>query len=231
MSSTIILPGAVRTRVAAVLALLAAGGCLPYSVNSTAQTVPEGEIVTSLIGGFVLGDSSSPAQESGTWRSNLPIADLEMRLGLSPQSDLGIRVPSGSGLVLNYKRRHWGSPDPDAPAVATVIGGGVVNFASHAYVEASLLVSGARRSSMIPYAALKGFHVLPLSSAALRDHPSVGAALGLRIGTWDRAFVPELAVYYDESVTGLRAGRWVVVPSVGVSGFRLPMPGPSWPPR
>lgn len=204
---------------ALVLALLLSAGCLPYSMGSTAQPVREGELLRTTSAGFVIGGGGRLDDSSGTGSLNVPSSDQELRFGLSDRSDVGLRVVSGSGLVLNYKRRHAGAADPDSAAFATMWGAGIVNFGQHAYVEGSLMLSGRRRGNVLPYGGIKAFHVIPLDPSSLSDKPSVGAAFGLRLGTWDRGVSPELAIYYDEPVLGTRQGNLVVVPTVTLNGI------------
>lgn len=203
----------------AALLLWVASACLPYSMGSTAQPVREGEMLRTTSAGFVIGGGSRLDDSTGTGSLNVPSSDQELRFGLSDRSDVGLRVVSGSGLVLNYKRRHAGAADPDSAAFSTMWGGGIVNFGQHAYVEGSLMFSGRRRGSVLPYGGIKAFHVWALDPTALHDKPSVGAAFGLRLGTWDRGVSPELAVYYDEPVLGTRQGNVVIVPTVTLNGL------------
>lgn len=201
--------------------LLTSVGCLPYSMGSTAQPVREGETMRTTSAGFVIGGGGRLDDSSGTGSLNVPASDQELRFGLSDRSDVGLRIVSASGLVVNYKRRHAGAAHPDSAAFATMWGSGIVNFGQHAFFEGSLMFSGRRRGSTVPYGGLKAFHVVPLNATALRDNPSIGAAFGLRLGNWDRAVMPELAVYYDEPVIGTRQGNWVIVPTVTLNGISL----------
>jgi hypothetical protein len=104
--------------------------------------------------------------------------------------------------------------DPDSTAVATVIGGGIVNWGNHAYVEAGLIASG-REDDVVPYGGLRAMHVVPISSGAVSDTPTAGVFGGVRfrVGT-NFSLSPEVGIYYDESALGLRERDIIVVPSV-----------------
>ena len=58
-------------------------------------------------------------------------------------------------------------------------------------------------------------HVLPISSGAVSDTPTVGVFGGmrLRIGT-SFSLSPELGVYHDQSALGLRDSDVILVPSI-----------------
>lgn len=204
-----------------LLPLLVAVGCLPYTVGSTAQTVPEGERRSSTTAGFVLGGAGPFDDTTGTVgaSSNYLVSDQELRFGLSDRSDLGMRITSASGLVLNYKRRHSGAADPDSAAFATMWGAGIVNWAQHGIVEATMLYSGNRRGSAIPYGGIRAFATVPLDAGALSDTPTVGAFFGFRLGRGDVAVTPELGVFYDESALQIRDRNFVIIPSVTLTGI------------
>jgi len=207
-------------RLATLLASLVATGCLPYTIGSTAQTTPKGEISKTTMAGFAIGvggrfaDSNTVSPEG-----NLLLSDQEIRFGIDDGADIGLRVTSGSGLVANLKRRHRGASHADSAAFATSLGVGIVNFASHALFEGALHFSGNRRASGVPYGAVKVMHVVPISRGALRDTPSAGAAFGFRFGDSDVSVSPEIAVWYDRPVSGIRTGNVVVVPSVTLNGL------------
>lgn len=204
-----------------VLALTSA--CIPYTMGSTAQTVPVGEQVRTTTAGFVIGGGSDLRDSiGGTGSTNVAMSDVEVRWGLTDHSDLGVRVPGASGLVLNYKTRQRGAAHPDSAGFATLIGGGVVNWAQHAFVEGALIWSSARTGSTVRYGGLKAMHTLPIASGALTDTPTIGGFLGFRIGDGQTMISPELGVYYDRSATGIRTGSVVVVPAVTLRGISFP---------
>lgn len=100
-------------------------GCIPYTMGSTAQTVPVGEQSRTTTAGFIIGGGSDlKDSENAGGTTNMPMSDVEIQWGLTDHSDIGLRVPGGSGLVLNHKTRHRGAAHPDSAGVATLIGGG-----------------------------------------------------------------------------------------------------------
>lgn len=198
-------------------------GCIPYTMGSTAQTVPVGEQSRTTTAGFIIGGGSDLTNSEGdTPATNMPMSDVEIRWGLTDHSDLGIRIPGGSGLVLNHKTRLQGAAHPDSAGFATLIGGGVVNWAQHAFVEGAVIWSSARSGSMVRYGGLKAMHTLPIASGALTDTPTIGGFLGFRIQSGETTLAPELGVYYDRSATGIRSGNIVVVPAITLQGIGFP---------
>ncbi len=208
-------------RLVVLLVPLAGAACLPYTVGQGAQTVPEGETFRTTTGGFVLGGAAPFDDSTGTTgaSSNYAMSDQEIRFGLTDRSDVGLRVTSASGLVINYKRRHVGAANPDSAGFSTMWGAGIVNWANHGLVEGTMLWSAGKRGSSIPYGGLRIIQTFPLSTGALRDTPSTGAFFGVQMGTRDRGITPELAIYYDESALGIRERNFVIVPSVTLRGI------------
>ncbi|WKW12189.1 hypothetical protein Strain138_001471 [Pseudogemmatithrix spongiicola] len=207
-------------RLAVLLASLVATGCLPYTIGNTAQTTPKGEISKTTTAGFAIGVGGRFADSNTVSpQANLLLSDQEIRFGIDDGADIGLRITSASGLVGNLKRRHSGANHVDSAAFATSIGVGIVNFASHALFEGALHFSGGRRPTGIPYGAVKVMHTVPISRGALRDDPSAGAAFGWRFGDADVSIAPEIAVWYDRPVSGIRTGNVVVVPSITLKGL------------
>src|SRR5207244_9544394 len=91
--------------------------------------------------------------------------DMEARYGLDERSDIGVRVPGLVGIVLNYKRRLTGE-SPTDPALAMIVGGGVVNAAEHAHFEFTLLYSARQSERITPYGGVKVMQVVPLTQEA-----------------------------------------------------------------
>lgn len=226
----------------ALAALLCAGACIPYATGTTALPTPPGEMVSSASVYFIPGGLERLTEDSvsGSYFG----MDSEFRLGLDDRSDLGIRTAGFVGLVLNYKHRIDGRPGTDRPALAYMVGGGVVNAGEHAYMEASLLASGrppGNAAGATPYGGIKAMHVIPLVDYAVSDDPTVGVFAGIRIGTDAFAISPELAVFHDRSALGLRDRDWIVVPSFTFHGDELirrifgggrdTRPPPRYPPR
>ena len=210
----------------ALLAALALGGCLPYSVGQTAATAPVNEVVVSQSSQFVPVDSpfgegdgceeSCQADEAGGGYVSL---DAEVRVGLTERSDLGVRLVGGAGFGVTYKNRLTPSGGP--VEVAVIGGGGVLNGGQHAYGEATVVVSGRLRAPVVPYGGLRGFATAPVAPGAVRDAPTVGGFGGLRVGTAQAGVSAEVGVFRDPSALGLRERDLVVVPSVTVHGAGL----------
>jgi hypothetical protein len=203
--------------IALALAFALATGCLPYTVASTARTVPVGETTTAAIVYFIpdavdlFGDSlTSPMR--GT--------DLELRHGLDDRSDIGIRIPSYSGAVITYKRRLAGTSAPKSRALSVMAGGGFVNWGEHAETELTFLASGREANVVTPYAGLRVMQVIPMSRTAVHDTPTAGGFLGMRLRFGDLDVIPELGVYYDRSALGLRSTKYIVVPGVSFAPRR-----------
>ena len=204
-----------RFAIAAALAL--ATGCLPYTVGSTAQTVPAGQTTRAAIVYYIpdaidlSGDSvSSPMR--GT--------DLEVRYGLDDKSDLGFRIPAYSGAVFTYKRRLAGTSAPESAAMSVMAGGGFVNWGEHAETELTLLASGRGSGVMTPYGGLRVMQVLPMSRNAVHDTPTAGGFVGMRLRFGDVDVSPELGVYHDRSALGVRSTSYIIVPGVSLSPRR-----------
>ena len=198
-----------------LLALTLIGGCLPYTVGSTAQTVaPETTRRTAMIYFIpdavdLTGDDSIAAPMRGV--------DVEFRRGLSDRSDIGVRFPSGSGAVVTYKRRIAGTSAPESGAVSLMTGGGFVNFGEHAELELTMMASGKESSSVTPYGGLRAMQVIPMSRSAVHDKPTAGGFFGMRVLFGDLEVTPEIGVYYDPSALGIRSSNYIFVPAFGLT--------------
>ena len=200
--------------VAAFASISLQSGCLPYTVGNTAQPIRRGEkTFTSSI--YVVPNGISIVDSTSQMLRGM---DLEARMGISDKADVGVRLASMSGLVINYKQRLSGYAHPDSGALSWMLGAGVVGLAGHAHFEATLLASRPQRGYVMPYGGLKMMHIEPMSASAWHDPPTIGAFLGIRLGDSRDAFLPEVAVYYDEPTGGLRNTNIVVVPSISFRG-------------
>jgi hypothetical protein len=198
------------------LVLFAAPGCIPYTVGSTAETVPTGHTANATSWYFIPNAFKRPGDSLST-----PLAgvDHEFRHGLDERSDVGLRLTSGLGVVVNYKRRfqdYGGGP----PALAYMVGGGIVNGGEHLHLEATLIASGDERSGMMPFGGLRAMQVVPLDANAVHDSPTIGAFGGVQIG--DASFIirPEIGVFYDRSALGLRSANYIIVPALTLQRAR-----------
>lgn len=191
--------------------LAGASACLPYTVGSTAQTVPVGQTSTSTSWYFIPNALKAPGDSIAA-----PLAgvDKEWRHGIDERSDLGVRVTSGAGAVINYKHRFVDYGQGGAPALAYMVGSGVVNGGQHLHFESTLLASGDERAAVMPYGGLRIMQVLPISAGAAHDSPTIGVLGGLQLG--DASFIvrPELGVFYDRSALGVRSANYIIVPAV-----------------
>ena len=207
-----------RIRSVLTAAILALGtACIPYSVGSTAQTVPVGQrrenaTLWFMPNGIGLRDDSlsKPHTFSGV--------DAELRWGVTSSSDFGLRVTSGSGLVATYKRRMLGAADTDAAALSWQLGAGFVNLGDHVIGEVSVLASGPKRGNTVVYGGLRAMQTGPLSAGAVKDKPTAGGLIGARITVGGEDIVPEIAVYHDPSALGIRRSDVIFVPSVTIPG-------------
>lgn len=227
-------------RLLAAPALLASGACIPYATGTTAATVPRGTVVPAMAVYFVPGGIETLNGDS-IGNGSLIGLDAEVRMGIDDRADLGIRAPGAAGVVLEYKRRVTALADPDAPGVALLLGGGVVNIGEHALLSAGFVASGRRNDRLTPYGGAKAMKVWPLTEAAVHDAPTVGVFGGVRIGTERLGVSPELAVFHDPSALRLRRGDVIVVPSLTFHGselmdaifgrrtYRAPPRRPPWP--
>lgn len=208
-----------RRPLAVALAVVAAStACLPYTVGTTAQPVAEGEVRRS-VSAYVIPNA---VERFGTRTgAALPGIDAEARWGLDGSTDVGLRVPASSGLVITMKRRLAGGADPGDAALALMPGVGVVNLGQHAMAELSLLASGRTRGQLTPYGGLRALQVAPIARGAVHDRPTAGAFFGLRIGTDTLGVSPELGVFHDPSALGVRRSTWIVVPAVTLHGAGL----------
>lgn len=208
-----------RALVLAILgASLASTACIPYAVGSTARTVPEGKSLRSSTA-FIVPGAFEKKGDSTT--ASMPGLDTEWRIGLSDRSDVGVRVPSWSGAVINYKRRLDAATGDSSGALAMLVGGGVVNWGEHAHFEASLIASAREDRHVVPYGGLRIMQVAPLSSTAVNDSPTAGGFFGVRFGTANEGFSPEIGIFYDKSALGIRERNIIIVPSVTVNGGSL----------
>src|SRR5437867_4366767 len=125
-----------RGKLAAGLLLpFAASACIPYTAGTTAQPLRPGQTSTSL-STFVM---PSVGRLDPNRSYSFLAADLEVRRGIDDRSDVGIRIPSGVGLVVNYKRLL--SDSSSRMRVAVIPGAGFVNMGNHAEFEFTLIAS------------------------------------------------------------------------------------------
>lgn len=209
----------------ALLALALLGGCIPYAVGTTPQTVTPGERTPSVSTYLILNGVEDLSDSTATRSGTVLGADNELRFGLTTRSDIGVRVPNFSGIIVNFKHRLYRGDDSrdggGGLQLAVMPGAGFVNLGEHAHVELTLLASAAPSGTVLPYGGFRGMQVFPLTSYAVRDSPTLGGFFGLRIGTREQAVSPEVGLYYDRSALELRSSSFIVVPSVTLQGVRF----------
>jgi len=198
------------------LMITAATACTPYAVHTTAQPLLKGEqttgnIVTVVPKGARVNDSVSKAMPSFDW---------ERRRGLDDRSDVGLRINSFSGAIVSYKRRLDGVTLKQSRATAILVGAGFVNGGEHAHGEVTLITSaGDSTRSTMPYGGIRIIQIVPLSTEAVSDKPTIGVFGGTRLGGRDGGISLELGVFYDRSALGLRRNDLVIVPSIAFQGL------------
>jgi hypothetical protein len=201
-------------RIAAVspFVVLGLNACLPYTVGSTARTVPAHETTRMTSWYYIPSALKHPGD---TIAVPLEGTDVEIRRGLDARSDFGVRMLPG-GVAADYKRRFDDNKSATGTAYAWSLGGGIVNGGEHMMMQATLIASGREDGTVAPYGGLRGIHVLPISEGAVSDRPTLGGFVGAQIA--DREFVirPELGVYYDHSALHVRSRDVIFVPAITV---------------
>ena len=207
----------------AAFTVVASTGCIPLTVGSTAQPVPVGTTVRSMSLYTVPNSLYDSVQKRGLPRFGM---DPEVRFGIDDRSDIGVRAPSFSGIVANYKHRMNGASAAPGTAVAFMVGGGLVNWGEHAHIEATLLTSAEDNDRFTPYAGIRAMQVIPLDAGAVHDSPTIGGFFGARLGTRSAGISPELGIFYDKSALKIHKGNILIVPAITVHGdfarFLLP---------
>ena len=184
--------------------------CLPYTVGSTAQTVPALQTTRSTSWYFIPNAIKVPGDSVA---GPLAGSNLEYRRGLDARSDFGLRLLPG-GVTADYKRRLNSDLPGSGTAFAYSAGGGIVNAGQHVMLQATLIASGHEDASFVPYGGLRAMHVMPISQGAVTDKPTLGVFGGVQIGDAEFAIRPELGVFYDHSALGLRSGDLIFVPAI-----------------
>lgn len=211
---------------AAYLLLLGAmPACIPYTVATTAEPVKVGQrsttLVTYAMPSVKMIDSARADRPSS---ASTLASDMELRWGADDRSDVGVRVTSMSGIVLNYK--HLISAPASRTAVAIMPGAGIVNAGQHAHMELTLLASRREPKPeelgaalpILPYGGLRIMQVAPIAEGAVKDEPTIGGFVGVRIGRLDWGVSPEVGVFHDPSAMHVRKRSTIVVPAISVHG-------------
>ncbi|HEY4219161.1 MAG TPA: hypothetical protein VGM67_18590 [Gemmatimonadaceae bacterium] len=194
-----------------LFALAQATACIPYTVGSTAETAPVGQSTHTASMYFIPNAVKSPGDSVSVPMRGL---DAEWRHGMDERSDVGLRLmPGAGGAIVNYKHR-FEDAGSGQPALAYMIGGGVVNWGEHAEMEATLIASGDESASIMPFGGLRAIQVIPITQGAVSDSPTLGGFGGLQFGDRSFSIRPELGVYYDRSALGLRRSSVIFVPAI-----------------
>jgi hypothetical protein len=202
-----------RFSLATSIALLPLTACLPYTVGTSAQTVPANETTHSASYYFMPNALKEPGDSVATPLSG---ADYEWRHGLDAHSDVAFRILP-AGVTTSYKRRFGADTSHAGSARAFSVGAGIVNGGQHFLMEATLMASGREDGALfVPYYGVRAMHVVPMSEGAVSDRPTVGAFGGLQIGSRWFSVRPELGVFYDHSALGVRSGDLLLVPAITV---------------
>jgi hypothetical protein len=214
-----------RTPLAAlVLLALFASGCVPYTVGTTADTAPEGEVQTFSSVALVpagLEYSDDEGEVRDNYATSYLLASTGVRFGVGPQTDIGVYLPGLSGVVVNAKHQFQRAR-PGAPLGWAAMGGaGVINGGLNAHLEATLIASGREDLTATPYGGLRLMQTFPLSTEAVSDLPTIGPFGGVRIGSTELGVSFEVGVFYDDSALGLRDTDIIVVPSLSLHGAGL----------
>lgn len=199
-----------RTVLAASLALLPLTACLPYTVGSSAQTLPANESSHSASFYFVPNAFKAPEDSVGVPLSGM---DYEWRHGLDARSDVAFRLLPG-GVTSSYKRRISADTSHTGAAQAFALGVGIVNGGEHFLMEGTLMASGREDGVLTPYGGIRAMQVIPITAGAVSDQPTIGVFGGAQIGNQWFSVRPELGVFYDHSALGVRQSNVLFVPAI-----------------
>jgi hypothetical protein len=202
-------------RVGTLLSIICTAGCIPLTVGSTARPVPVGTTVHSMSVYVVPNSFDYTVNKRSYPRYGV---DPEVRFGLDEHSDIGVRIPSFSGIVANYKRRLNGVSQAPGAATAIMVGGGLVNWGDHAHLEATLITSAEDNDRFTPYGGIRAMQVIPINKGAVHDSPTLGGFIGTRIGTLTAGISPEIGIFYDHSALRIRKGNILFVPAITIHG-------------
>lgn len=206
---------ALRSSLLLLAVLAGASACIPYTVGSTAHTVAPGETTNQTSWYTIPNGIRRPGDSVGVAMAG---ADIEWRHGVSERSDVGMRLLPG-GVSGNYKSRFMDAA-PGGMSAAYMVGGGLVNWAEHLHLEATLIASGHEGGGLVPYGGFRAMQVVPLTSVAVRDDPSLGVFAGLQLRVGQYVVRPELGIYHDPSALDLRNRNIIIVPAVTLQRAR-----------
>ncbi|MEQ1693600.1 MAG: hypothetical protein ABMA00_20090 [Gemmatimonas sp.] len=188
-----------------------ATGCLPYTMGSTAATVPSGTQRTT----FSLAASFGDRSADGPVETPIGVVDAETRIGLSDRSDAGLRISGISGAVVSYKRRLSGSAQ--GAALSAQVEGGVVKGGALAMGGISVVASSADANRNALFGGVRYLPVARLARDVDRESATIGAFLGLQMRRASFVLLPELSVVrgYDDVIA--HRATWFIIPSISLT--------------
>lgn len=209
----------VRHVLLTVCGVLPFTACIPYTVGQTAATLEPGAS-SGTYSTYIIPRALELRGDSGSRFMPRVGADVEARYGLQGGKDVGVRIPSITGLIVNLKQEL--ARDDRPVWTAYTIGGGFVNGGEHLYGEFIFHISASEMWPRLvtPYGALRVSQVVPIARDAVTDTPTIGVVFGAKIGDRRLAFAPELGVFYDKSALELTSRRIILVPSVSIMRVR-----------
>lgn len=208
-----------RVLLVLLVPLLGLGGCVPYAVGTTADTVAPREVEPSAVLQAV-SSRRDLDRDDDPRGAGITIAN-SARLGLDARSDVGVMIVGLGSISATYKRRLTGPLNSDR-GTALIVGGGVIGT-SHLHAEATLVASpGALQIAprVVPYAGVRVQDLTPFGNNGLGSAPAIGLFAGGRFGWPDLALSPELGIFYSPSPLP-SDDTVIVVPSITVRGDRL----------
>ena len=207
---------------AAAACMVGLTGCLPYATGTTAHPVDESEgpVATTTVYAIPDGLEGIDANDEEEAVGYVGL-DTEIRFGVNEQTDVGVRLPGISGVVVNVKRRFVGA-DTSRFAMAAMGGTGFINYGQNWYFGGTLIASGREAATFTPYGGARIMQTLPLSESAASDTPTAGGFFGIRIGDRQLGISPEIGIYYDEPALAISNDDPVLfIPSVTIHGRGL----------
>jgi hypothetical protein len=211
-------------RSAIVLLVLPLVGCISRTIGATASTVAPGQqrtSATTALAAFVerreLGNGTIEKQVVV-----LPsILEVETRLGVTPRSDVGLRITGISEAVLSYKYRAFGSAT--GAAVAAQINGGVSFGGVVPTAGVSVIASSddARRTAVYGGARFQAFRPLVNDSDLSALGSEYGGFFGLQLRRGSLVILPEIGVLRGNTFTGGER-TLMLLPAVTFRRARMP---------
>lgn len=200
---------------------LGASGCLPYVVASTAKPTPVGEL-EAVAPTYLIPDAFRIDDARRTPAIGF---DFEGRFGVSRRSDVGIRVPTLSGVVASYK--HLLTHPDAASGVAVMPSLGYVM--GYGYGDLTTIASGPV-GRVEWYGGLRIMGTTPLRDSLTAHGAILGGFIGLKVPSTRAIVLPEIGVFRGPPGLASKQSRLNVVVSVSLNRIGpAPRPRPDWP--